>query len=236
MGDDRPGHAAVDEDVLTVDVAGPVGGEEQDDVGDVGRRAEPAERHLRLTGFPGRRVGVDRLGHPGVDQARRHGVDADAEAAPLQGHLGGQQSDRGLRRSVGAGVRTGGDAVHRRHVDDRPGTSGLDPSAGSGPSDDERADEVDVDDGAEVVDVEIDERTEANDAGVVDDDVGRAELVEHGVDRRLVGDRGVEGLDRVIGGGGDVDDPDAIPGGVGRGGDRRPEPAGSPGDEHRSVR
>ena len=34
----------------------------------------------------------------------------------------------------------------------------------------------------------------------------------------------------------DVDDPDAIPGGVGRGGDRRTETAGPPGDQHRSFR
>ena len=33
------------------------------------------------------RVGVDRLRHAGGDQARRHGVDADAVAAPLQRHL-----------------------------------------------------------------------------------------------------------------------------------------------------
>ena len=46
---------------------------------------EPPDGDVRGALPPRLRVGVDRLGHPGVDQARRDGVDPDAVTAPFQG-------------------------------------------------------------------------------------------------------------------------------------------------------
>ena len=63
--------------------------------------------------------------------------------------------------------------------------------------DDERAVQADVDDGAELVDRHVGDQADVGEAGAVDDDVERADLLEKALHRILVGDVDVRGGVRV---------------------------------------
>ena len=113
----RGGEPAVDGDGLAVDVGGVVGGQEQAGVGDLvghavaGQRVELADLVLVAAGP---RAVEDRLGHAGLDQAGRDGVDPHARAVELVGRGLGEADDArpwrrnrpGRRRPSGCRRRT----------------------------------------------------------------------------------------------------------------------------------
>ena len=99
--------------------------EEQRHVGDLLRRAQPADRVLeqRLR-QPGFQVAVaagaqHRLHQRGVDRAGADDVDADAARREVDGHRAGQGDHRALRGAVGGEVRDADQPGHRALVDDR---------------------------------------------------------------------------------------------------------------------
>ena len=93
---------------------------------------------------------------------------------------------------VGTGVGAGHDAVHGSYVHDPP-ASGGGHAPRRRPAAEERANEVHVDDGSEVLGVLFQQWPEAHDAGVVDEDLRWAERVESGLDLCLVAHRCTQG-------------------------------------------
>ena len=173
--------AAEDDEDLPGDVGRGRGGQERHDVGDVlgvpGVEAALAGAHAVAA--------EDGLGHPGAG-TRRNGVGRDAVAAELAGLHPGECGDAGLGRGV---VRLSGAAEQaglRGGVDDAAGDvlARLGPVApvhrgvvGGG----EVALEMDPDHVVPVRLVDVEGHLVAEDPGVVDQDVERAE----GVDRLL---------------------------------------------------
>src|SRR5258706_2487159 len=109
-------HAAVDVDHCAGDVGGEVGGEEQVNVRNILRIAEPIERNtLDDVCFHLRRELV--AGNVRLDEAWRHAVDADAVRSEFAGHRFGETQDTGLgggivRPAENATAALGGDGGH----------------------------------------------------------------------------------------------------------------------------
>src|SRR5215204_4895979 len=78
------GKPAVDPERSAGDVRGAVGGEEADDVADLARSPEAAERD-RLQILLARPVGIDLLDPVGIDPAGRDGIDGDRLRPELTG-------------------------------------------------------------------------------------------------------------------------------------------------------
>ena len=168
--------AAVDRELGAGDVAGLVGGEEQDDRGDVVDRADPLERQVLVE----RRLGLVHAlepGHRRVDAARVHRVHPDAVAAEVDGGRLGQAPHRPLARR------------RRRRGSGRPTIPPFDEMLMIEPPPAWRIDGATVLMPRNVpmrltsitwrnsVDVLLVDRAEVEDAGVVDEDRDRAEAL-----------------------------------------------------------
>ena len=99
-------------------------------------------------------------------------------------HHARQLVDAALARVVAGDAGDRGDAVDRAHVDDRA-AAGRRHLARDRLADEERALEVDVDDGVPVGLGDVEELGGAKDAGVVDEDVDAAEGGDAGGERRV---------------------------------------------------
>ena len=195
-------------DELAGDPAGVVGGEEDGGGGDVVGLAGAAER-----GFGDGilvEIGADEAGGVGAfgfDDAGVEGVDADALGAELEGEDAGD----GVDRTLGGGVdRAGGrrDAADQRaDVDD---AAALAEVLGRGLGDEQEAEDVDVELLVEVLGGDGFEGAELVDAGVVDEDVELAVVLDGGVDDGLrvggLGDVALDGDGFAAGLGDGVDD------------------------------
>ncbi len=164
------------------DVAGPRRGQEGHRMGDVGRLAEAAQRDLRQQ-RPSLLFG-QRGGHVGVDEAGRHAVDGDAAAAEFARQRARHAGHAGLGgRVVGlAGVAGGAD--HRGDVDDAA-VALLHHGAHHGAAQAEDRLQVGVEHGVPVLVLHAHGEHVARDAGVVDQHVQPAVLLDDGVDQRL---------------------------------------------------
>ncbi len=246
--DDARGDASVDEQFGATDVGGLVGQQEQDRGGDVLGCPQASQRDAAGPLPPDVAVGIDRLGHAGIDQPGGDRVAADLIGTPFQRHLPGEQCDAGLGRAVGAGVGTGGDPVHGCHGDQRSSGPCGDHASGDGAGRDEGAGQVDIDDGPPILDGDRGQRTEPHDARVGDQPVGRrpagdvGEPVERsidlGLDRRVGGER--DGPVSDLGGGAfgralvPIEHPDAPVGARGCPCDGGAEALAGPGDDDAS--
>src|SRR6185312_7964182 len=113
----------VDDDGLAGDPAGERRRKEEDDVGDLLRPAEPAERYAAEDAVVELRVlGLALL--PGtarkLDRAGRDAIDADILAREKQRLACRVVDERRLDRRVGRGARRGAKARDRGDIDDRP--------------------------------------------------------------------------------------------------------------------
>src|ERR671918_1482500 len=185
-------HAAVDEDAGAGDVVGLVGGEPGDHPADVLDLANALVGHeLHQLGIGLGRVpggGVDR----GADRARAHAVDPDAMRGDLLGDRLHHQHHAALGRGVVDVTGPRDHLVHRADADDLAGGAGdlgphaaalelLNRLAGA----EELAGEVDADHGVPGVERHLLEARVLLQAGVADQDVDRAELIEHRGEHRL---------------------------------------------------
>jgi hypothetical protein len=213
--------AAVDGPDLAGDVAGGVGGQEVHDAGDLLRAPQAPQRDLTADAVED--LLGHRLEHLRLDEARRDGVDGEADlvAVELVGLLEGERGLPGQRRREAeeAGLRRGvvrladvaGLPDDRGDVDNPPRTA-LDHVLQRGAGHEEGAREVDGQDLVPVLVGHLEDRLVGRDAGVVDEDVqapvviddllhgapavlGRADVALMDGDRDLVfGELGLEGL------------------------------------------
>src|SRR5918998_6497357 len=178
--------AAVDAPDLPGDVAGRVRGEEVHDAGDLLGLAEPAERDLALEVVE--HLVRHRPEHLGGGVARCHGVDGDAQpvglagALHLHGGLAGQRLRQAQETGLGRGVVRLPDATHL--PDDRgdhhdPPAAAFQHVLERGLRQVEGAGQVDVDDPSPVVVGHLQHGAVDGDAGVVDQDVEPAVLLDH---------------------------------------------------------
>lgn len=122
-------------------------------------------------------VGAQRCGELGREVARRDGVALDAVPRPIGAHGLGQHPQRALGRRVGAG---GGAAQHAHHgagVDDLAAAAARDHPPGHGPGAVEGAVQVGGDHRVPGLVRHLVQRAAEVDAGVVEQDVDRAEAV-----------------------------------------------------------
>ena len=135
------------------------------------------------------RVGVEHLCavHLGLEPGRGEGVDPDALARPLHGEFPGEV----VQAALGGGIAGHPQppsrhlSEHRAEVDDHPGVVVVDPPACGPAGQIVGGDQVDLEFVAEVVEVVVDRRDDSGDAGVVDQDVESAVVVDRGVDQVL---------------------------------------------------
>src|SRR5437773_3532848 len=92
--------AAVDDHVLTRDVAGIVGSQEQHHLGDVVGRAPAAQRNSLQVIRPRHRILDQRRRQPRVDDSGVDGVDADLVPGQVEGRVAHEGHDSALRRAV----------------------------------------------------------------------------------------------------------------------------------------
>src|SRR5690606_6910966 len=109
-------HPAVHRQDLTGDVGGKVGGQEGHGAGDVVRRAEALERNLRRELRDG--LGRHRVGHIGLDEARRHDVAEHVAAGRFLRDALAQADQAGLARGVVRLARIADQPDDARDVDD----------------------------------------------------------------------------------------------------------------------
>ena len=137
------------------------------------------------------RVGDERAGELGVEVARADRVDLHARRAPVGAHPARQHLQAALAGGVGRGPGPRDLRLQRGDVDDLAAAA-LDHPAGGGAADQEGAGEVRLDDAVPLGLGELEQRRAVLDAGVVDEDVERAELRLHrrdaGLGRLAVGD------------------------------------------------
>src|SRR5919106_1294399 len=179
-------HPAVDEDAGAGDVIGLIRGQPRDHAADVLDLADPLVRHelhevgIGLGRAPG--GGVDRR----ADRARAHAVDPDAVRRDLLGDRLHHQHHAAFGGRVIDVARPRDDLVHRADADDLAGGAGdlgahaaalelLDRLAGA----QELAGEVDPDHRVPLLERHLLEGRVLLQAGVVDQDVDRAEFSQH---------------------------------------------------------
>ena len=187
------GGAAVDRQHDAGDLRGAFARQERDGVGDVGRLRLAFERLHVLD----HRTHVV-VGDAAADVRRRQAVDPDAVRGEIDRHALGGVGDRRLRRAVGDHPGAGVDGRDRRVVDDRTAAVILHVARRPLRADDD-AEQVDVHDPLEVVEVVGQESLEsAADPGVVEHDVQPAEAFDRDVDEclHLIGVAHVGSLER----------------------------------------
>ena len=127
----------------------------------------------------------------------RHGVDADPARPELAGERPGQPDQPGLRRAVGGRLGDADLAQPRGDVDDRAAAP-LDHRRQDGPTGVEGGRQVGPDDRVPVGRVDLEERPDQRQPGVVDQAVDAPEALDDPLDQRLglpaVGDVGREAL------------------------------------------
>src|SRR3954465_12279611 len=188
--DGDPGEPpAVDHERLPGDVRGVGGGQEERERRHLLRPPDPAQRDdlaVEPVEPPGgllavrRRVQDGRVGHRGVHGTRAHGVDPDTARCQLQRGDPGEPEDRVLGGRVGTHPRHPGHPGVGGGVDDR---AAVGQDRRHGPDAEEAADLVDVHDLHELVEGGVEKGVEAQDAGVVDEPVDPAVLLDDGLYR-----------------------------------------------------
>src|SRR5580698_470720 len=187
---------AVDDEGGTGAVGAVVGGEEEGKTGDLIRRSHATERdvskqsvELRLVGHE---VGVD----GGGDGAGSDVVDGDVVGTQFDRKIAHEHANGSLRGAVGGEVGEDHVLMDGTDVDDATGEFGGDQALDEGLSEKECALEIDVKDGVVVFFGDFPEGGFDLDAGVVDENVGSAELGVALVDEPLgVGEDGDVSLD-----------------------------------------
>src|SRR5215211_8586726 len=173
-----PSHvqSAVDAVDLPGDVPRVGVGQELDHPGDLLRLAEAA--HRDLGDHPAQGLLGHGRDHLSGDEARRHRVHRDPLTRRLQGQAVGQPEQPRLGRGVVGLADVALLPNHRADVDD-PAVAPVQHVLEHGPAEVEGAGQVDVDDPVPVLHAHLADRLVDGDAGVVDQDVELALLVQH---------------------------------------------------------
>src|SRR6478672_2416330 len=225
---------AVDGDHRTGDVGGVVARDEADDGRDLLGRREAARGDVGEVGLL--LVVREDGGHLRVDEAGGDDVGRDAATAELARDGARETDETGLRRGVVRLARRAVEADDAADEDDAPATL-ADHAGGGAAGAAERAGEVRVDDGVELLVAHPHQEGVAGDARVGDEHLhGPAEDLlrggEGGVDRRRVGDLAQDALQPLRRFPGAVGDDDVVAR-VGEGsGDRQADATVASGHEH----
>src|SRR6185503_4857165 len=109
--------AAIDRDLRARDVGRLVGTEKYADVGDLGRLADPLQRHPAIAPVPLRALLSLRVAHHRVDAARVHRIDPNAVRPKFHRRALGEAADGPFAGRIGAYRVDAAKAVDRRDVD-----------------------------------------------------------------------------------------------------------------------
>ncbi len=168
------GDAAVDEQGLAGDVAAGFRGEEDDGAVEVVGGAGAAERDAFDERADPGLVFVEDLVLRGFEPSGGEAVDGDAVRAPVVGEAHGELADAAAAGAVGREAGVAKDAGDGADVDDAA-VAALDHTAGDGLGDEEAAAQVGVEDEVPVVPGDVESGLADVAAGIVDEDVNRAE-------------------------------------------------------------
>ncbi len=116
------GAAGIDRQHRAGDIAGFLAEQEFDRMGYVGNLRHPAQRAAPRDGAA--LVVLQRRRHVGLDKARRHGIDVDAELADFTRQRPGETDHRGFGRAVDGEPAEAGEGDDRSHVDDAAAAPG----------------------------------------------------------------------------------------------------------------
>src|SRR5213594_3627053 len=175
-------HPAVDDQHLTRNVAGEVGGEKEHRRRDIRSLAQPAHRNGPDQGLA--RLAGDLPGQLRIDKPGRHGVHEYIPRGQLLRHRLGEADQAGLGGGIVGLALVARDADDARDVDD-PAPATLDHPPGRVLGHQEGALQVRVEHGAPVVLVDPEQQVVPRRARVVHEDVDLAELPLDRADRGL---------------------------------------------------